>query len=320
MDICVNISSPESVSQSFIILAEFCVVAASKLQTFWQGFLHQCLTPVQTITYPHTIIHPYVRHSDTLSNVLFTKEIILNEINNLPVNSAPGPDGLTSKTIKLCSQNLIGPLCKIFQTSLTSGKLPTQWLEAVVTPIFKKGDKCKAENYRPISLTSSTCKLFEKVLVRQLLEFLRNKNVVPISQHGFIPGRSAITNLLTSCNQWTKLLDTGKTVDIAYLDFSKAFDRVPHSLLLHKLERYGINGHVLNWIAAFLSSRTFAVCHGSNILFRSFFVFLNLAGVEGPWVLLMLGDAPSLLEHLESNLKSNEFSKLSLTVRPRVID
>jgi hypothetical protein len=184
-----------------------------------------------------TFIHPYVTHSDTLSNVLFTEEIILNEVNNLPVNSAPGPDGLTSKTIKLCSQNLIGPLCKIFQTSLTSGKLPTQWLEAVVTLVFKKGDKCKAENYRPISLTSSTCKLFEKVLVRQLLEFLRNKNVVPINQHGFIPGRSAITNLLTSCNQWTKLLDTGKTVDIVYLDFSKAFDRVPHPLLLHKLER-----------------------------------------------------------------------------------
>jgi hypothetical protein len=157
------------------------------------------------------------------------------------------------------------------------------------------------------------------VLVRQLLEFLQNKNVVPINQHGFIPGRSAITNLLTSCNQWTKLLDTGKTVDIVYLDFSKAFDRVPHTLLLHKLERYGINGHVLNWIAAFLSSRTFAVCHGSKIPFRSFFVFLDLAGVEGPWVPLMLGDAPSLLEHLESNLKSNEFSKLSLTVRPRVI-
>jgi hypothetical protein len=210
-----------------------------------------------------TFIHPYVTHSDTLSNVSFTEEIILNEVNNLPVNSAPGPDGLTSKTIKLCSQNLIGPLCKIFQTSLTSGKLPTQWLEAVVTPIFKKGDKCKAENYRPISLTSSTCKLFEKVLVRQLLEFLRNKNVVPINQHGFIPGRSAITNLLTSCNQWTKLLDTGKTVDIVYLDFSKAFDRVPHSLLLHKLERCGIYGHVLNWIAAFLSSRTFAVKVGS---------------------------------------------------------
>jgi hypothetical protein len=132
-----------------------------------------------------TIIHPYVTPSDTLSNVLFTEEIILNEVSNLPVNSAPGPDGLTSKTIKLCSQNLIGPLCKIFQTSLTSGKLPTQWLEAVVTPIFKKGDKCKAGNYRLISLTSSTCKLFEKVLlVRQLLEFLRNKNVVPINQQG----------------------------------------------------------------------------------------------------------------------------------------
>jgi hypothetical protein len=210
-----------------------------------------------------TIIHPYVTHSDTFSNVLFTEEIILNEVNNLPVNSAPGPDGLTSETIKLFSQNLIGPLCKIFQTSLTSDKLPTQWLEAVVTPIFKKGDKCKAEIYRPLSLTSSTCKLFEEVLVRQLLEFLRNKNVVPINQHGFIPGRSAITNLLTSCNQWTKLLDTGKTVDIVYLDFSKAFNRVPHSLLLHKLERYGINGHALNWIATFLSSGTFAVKVGS---------------------------------------------------------
>jgi hypothetical protein len=178
-----------------------------------------------------------------------------------------------------CSQNLIGPLCKIFQTSLTSGKLPTQWLEAVVTPIFKKGDKCKAENYRTISLTSSTCKLFEKVLVRQLLEFLRNKNVVPINQHGFIPGRSAITNLLTSCNQWTKLLDTGKTVDIVYLDFSKAFDRVPLSLLLHKLESYGINGHVLNWIAAFLSSRPFAVNVGSVLSDKK----LVISGVpQGP--------------------------------------
>lgn len=142
--------------------------------------------------------------------------------------------------------------------------MPSEWKRAQVTPIFKKGDKFDASNYRPISLTSAICKVAERIIVNQLLKFLSDNNILPDNQHGFLPDRSVTTNLLSAVNAWTSSLDTNVPTDVIYLDFEKAFDRVPHQRLLSKLEHYGVRGNLLNWIKMYLKNRTFCVRIGNH--------------------------------------------------------
>jgi hypothetical protein len=112
-------------------------------------------------------------------------------------------------------------------SSFAAGVLPKEWLLATVTPLYKSGDKLDPVNYRPVSLTSISCKVMEKIIVKQLLAHMEDNNLIPEQQHGFIPGRSVVTGLLFSTNTWTKTMDSKQPLDIIYLDFSKAFDKVP---------------------------------------------------------------------------------------------
>ncbi|XP_045479820.1 uncharacterized protein LOC123684570 [Harmonia axyridis] len=134
-----------------------------------------------------------------------------------------------------------------------------------VTPIFKKGDKRCSDNYRPISLVPVIAKICERVILEEVLQFSLGHGIIPDCQHGFLPGRSVITNLLQCANSWSMSLDKGDPVDVIYLDFSQAFDRVPHRRLLSKLDHIGIRGRLLSWIEAFLSNRVFQVRVGDSV-------------------------------------------------------
>ena len=117
---------------------------------------------------------------------------------------------------------------------MESGNLPKDWTDANVTPIFKKGQRNSACNYRPISLTSHVCKMLESILRDKISVFLTQHNVITTHQHGFVQGRSCLSNLLRSLEDWTFSLDNGHGVDVVFLDFQKAFDTVPYHRLLHK--------------------------------------------------------------------------------------
>jgi hypothetical protein len=142
--------------------------------------------------------------------------------------------------------------------------LLSAWKIASVTPIFKKGDKFCAENYRPISLTSVVCKVMETIISEDLSKYVVERNILPSQQHGFIRGRSVLTNLLSCVNSWTKSIDEGVPVDVVYLDFAKAFDRVSHKKLLYKLDQIGVKGNIKLWIADFLKDRKFFVRVGNE--------------------------------------------------------
>ena len=131
--------------------------------------------------------------------------------------------------------------------------VPKEWKDAHITPISKKGSRAASNNYRPVSLTSIACKIMEKVIRKKTIEHL--KRLMSESQHGFIEGRSCMTQLIESVEVWTRLLDDGIPIDVVYLDFAKAFDSVPHRRLLIKLESYGIQGNLLSWIKDFLIGR-----------------------------------------------------------------
>jgi hypothetical protein len=138
---------------------------------------------------------------------------------------------------------------------LDTGELPIDWRDANISSIFKKGDKHLPENYRPVSLTSVTCKILEHIICRHLLKHLEKNKILRNLNHGFRSGYSCASQLITTINDFLQEHDKGQ-VDIAILDFSKAFDIVPHDKLLHKLEQYGIKGNIDSWLTNFLSTRT----------------------------------------------------------------
>jgi len=124
-----------------------------------------------------------------------------------------------------------------------------------MVPIFKKGQKKDPANYRPVSLTSIPCKMMESIVKEEIMDHLTRHHLLKDSQHGFLPGRSCATNLIVTMDKITKAVDNGEPVDLVYLDFSKAFDKVPHRKLLTKIEVKGIRGDFARWIRNWLSNR-----------------------------------------------------------------
>ena len=174
---------------------------------------------------------------------------------NLNVNKSPGPDNFHPKLLKHSAKSLAKPLKILFDKTLLEGKLPLDFKLAEVRPIFKKGIKTSPGNYRPVSLTSIVCKLMESFIKKSLNEHLINNNILSEHQYGFVSGRSTITQLLVTLNEWLYNLDNDIPTDAAYMDFRKAFDSVPHKRLINKLKAYKIDGPILKWIISFLSDR-----------------------------------------------------------------
>ena len=155
-------------------------------------------------------------------------------------------------------------LTAIFKQSLTSGNLPSDWSRANVTPVYKKGNKNLAENYRPVSLTCITCKLLEHVICSHIHKHLEKHSILSKFQHGFRSRLSCETQLLATLQDLLSLRDKKIQIDVAVLDFSKAFDTVPHDRLIGKLKFYGINGQIVNWISSFLKNREQRVVVGGE--------------------------------------------------------
>ena len=177
-------------------------------------------------------------------------------LKNIKVHKATGPDEIPAKVLHDFADELSLILRCIFQLSLDSGTIPNDWRAASIVPVFKKGDKHLASNYRPISLTSITCKLMEHVIHSQVMDHLDEHSILCDNQHGFRSKRSCETQLVITIEEIARKLANGEQVDIILLDFSKAFDKVPHRRLLHKLRYYGIRNNTFLWIQDFLSHRT----------------------------------------------------------------
>ena len=123
-------------------------------------------------------------------------------------------------------------------------------------PVFEKGDKSLAANYRLISLTCILCKVLEHILASNIVKHLDGQGILYDRQNGFREKRSCETQLIMPIEDLTRSVSVGKQTNIILLDFSKAFDKVNHSKLLWKLHQYGFHGHVLDWVRAFLGSRS----------------------------------------------------------------
>ena len=197
-----------------------------------------------------------VNPKSTLSMINITEEDMEKALKSLNNSKSPGPDEIHPAILKELAHELASPLKFLFDLCMKKGKIPTPWKEAEVRPIFKKGDKTCPGNYRPVSLTSIVCKLFETFIRDGLYDHIVRNKLLSINQFGFCKGRSCSTQLLVTIHEWMLSLDEKIPIDAVYLDFSKAFDTVPHKRLIHKLNSYGIQNNLLSWINSFLSDRT----------------------------------------------------------------
>ena len=189
---------------------------------------------------------------------------IVNAISELDNDSAPGPDGVPATLLKNCAQEVSKPLKIIWSASLLSGIVPAYYKTSFVAPIFKKGCRAAAANYRPVSLTSHCIKIFERIMRRWMVEFLDQNDILCGNQHGFRSGRSCLTQMLSHFDEIMLGLLEDKDTDSIYLDYAKAFDKVDHVLLIKKLERYGLPPIIIKWITSFLKDRSQTVVVNGN--------------------------------------------------------
>ncbi|KAK4806941.1 hypothetical protein QYF61_027308 [Mycteria americana] len=166
----------------------------------------------------------------------------------LDTHKSMGPDGIHPRVLRELAKVLTKPLSIIYQQSWLTGEVPADWRLANVTPIYKKGQKEDPGNYRPVSLTLVPGKIMEQIILSAIMQHVQDNQVIRPSQHGFRKGRSCLTNLISFYDKVTHLVDEGKAVDVVYLDFSKAFDTVSHSILLEKLAAHGLDGCTLRWV------------------------------------------------------------------------
>ena len=222
------------------------------------------------------------------SHLSFSPAVVMKKLNELQTDKSPGPDDIHPLLLKECATVLAEPLSMMFQRSFDSGILPAEWKTAHIVPIFKKGDRNDRANYRPVSLTSVPCKIMEKIIKEKLVKFWETNDIFCKEQHGFRRGRSCLTNLLETLENWTEALDQGYGLDVVYLDYRKAFDSVLHRRLLEKLKGFGIHGKLLQWLENFVTSRTMKVgLRGTFLLLQMVLSGVPQGSVLGPLLFIM---------------------------------
>ena len=268
---------------------------------------------------------PQKEVESVLRDIPISEDEVLKKLKAINPNKSAGPDKIPSRVLKELSDVLVEPLTIIFKLSLQKGKLPTRWKTAHVTPIYKKGGKSKSENYRPVSLTVIICRILEAIILQCIIEHLMKHDFITPHQHGFLPKRSTVTQLLETLETWTKELDSGNSMNILYCDFKKAFDSVPHIRLINKIRSYGIEGPILDWIEDFITGRKQCVCvngklsswetvtsgvpQGSVLGPLLFVIFINDLCDTVSCGVKLYADDTKIYAIVNSNANSDEFQK-----------
>lgn len=194
-----------------------------------------------------------------LCDIPFDEDDIIEAIDEIPHSSAAGPDRFPVLLLKNCKNSIAKPLYMIWRRSLDTGEIPQMLKTANIVPIHKGGSRGSPANYRPVALTSHLIKIFEKVLRKWIVSYMEENNLFNPTQHGFRSGRSCLSQLLAHFDYISKQLEKGHNVDVVYLDFAKAFDKVDFLITMKKLQKLGVSGKIGRWIHAFLTNRTQSV-------------------------------------------------------------
>ena len=231
-------------------------------------------------------------NTPSLQNIHFSDYELAEAMNNLTANAAPGQDEFPAILLKKCSLALSSPLAKIWRTSLETGEIPNICKSATITPIHKGNSRAIPKNYRPVALTSHLIKVFEKVIRGRIVDYMNTHLLFNKTQHGFRGGHSCLSQLLNHFDKITSELEQGRGVDVIYLDFAKAFDKLDHGVTLNKLKSLGVSGQLGRWITNFLTNRTQSVLiEGRKSTPKQVISGVPQGSVLGPLLfLILMGD------------------------------
>ena len=225
-----------------------CAIADTLNKQFESAFTQETDLPQGLL--PDSSPHPDMPY------VSITTAGVQKLLDNLKIHKAPGPDGITPRILKALAPVIAPSLTRIFQKSYETGEVPDDWLGANVVPVFNKGQRTDPGIYRPISLTSTCCKLMEHIITSSIMKHATTHNILYPLQFGFRSGRSCETQLTGFISDLLNSMHNSEQTDVLVLDMAKAFDKVGHRRLLKKLEYYGIRGSTNKWINSFLSKRS----------------------------------------------------------------
>ena len=191
----------------------------------------------------------------SFSTITCSEEDVFHLLSTCKAKTASGPDGISSAMLRGTARSIAPTLTTLFNCSLSQGVVPEDWKISNITPIPKSGDPSLASNYRPISLLSLVSKVLERLIHSKLLNYILSNDLLSNCQHGFRPGSSTQEALLLATNDWHNLLSFNKQVAVVFFDIHKAFDSVPHHLLINSLMDFGVSGPLLTWLKSYLSNR-----------------------------------------------------------------
>lgn len=234
-----------------------------------------------------------------LSTPWFQEENIFNLIYHWKTSYSITPDYVPFLFLRKVTHVIARPFTYLCNQSLMRSEIPGRWKHSFVTPLSKKEPASDPRNYRPVSITSFFCRVFENVIKKVITDHLERNSIIPMNQHGFVKGRSVETNLLKSLNEWTTLLDDKKCCGVIYFDFSKAFDVVSHQKLIHKMSKVGFHPLLEKWLAEYLTGRTFQVkINGVLSTVRSVRSGIPQGAVLSPLLfILYTADLPSMFKN-----------------------
>lgn len=195
------------------------------------------------------------RGMEIISEIVIFEQDVIDVLSILNPNKAIGPDLISNKMLIAVKSEIARPLCMLFNKSLKQQIFPFDWKIANVIPLYKKGDKSMASNYRPVALLSCVSKVLEKIVYKYIFNHLFQNDLIYKYQSGFLPGFSTVHQLIELYHETLLALNTGQKTSITFCDISKAFDRVWIRGLIFKLERYGVNGKLLIWLTSYLDNR-----------------------------------------------------------------
>ena len=182
-------------------------------------------------------------------------EDISDAIDSIPGSASPGSDGIPATLLKKAKKPISRILCKLMKKTIETGEIPLRLKISLIIPIHKSGSQGEPSNFRPISQTSHIIKTIERVIRKNIVTYLEAGSRLDPRQHGSRAQRSTLSQLLQQQDEILKALESGENIDCVYLDFAKAYDKVDHGILLHKLKALGISGHIGRWLMNFHSGR-----------------------------------------------------------------